>query len=70
MEREKHIYDDLIIANFADSYDNLTLKTMATLEWIETFCNQSQFVLKTDDDMFINVVSYKLYFSKFTKAVL
>lgn len=55
LENEKRLYDDLIVANFMDSYDNLTLKTMATLEWIDTYCNQSEFVLKTDDDMFINV---------------
>jgi len=55
IEMEKHLYDDLIVANFEDSYDNLTLKTMSSLEWIDTYCNQSDFVLKTDDDMFINV---------------
>ncbi|ODN06437.1 Beta-1,3-galactosyltransferase 1 [Orchesella cincta] len=55
IETEKRLYDDLIVANFVDSYDNLTLKTMSSLEWIDTYCNQSEFVLKTDDDMFINV---------------
>jgi len=55
IKNEKRLYDDLVIANFVDSYDNLTLKTMATLEWVDTYCNISEYVLKTDDDMFINV---------------
>ena len=28
---------------------------MSTLEWMDTHCNRSEFLLKTDDDMFINV---------------
>ncbi len=55
LENEKQLYDDLILTNSIDSYDNLTLKTMATLEWIDTYCNKSKYILKTDDDMFIHV---------------
>lgn len=51
IEMEKHLYDDIVVANFMDSYDNLTLKTMASLEWVDTYCNQSEHILKTDDDM-------------------
>ncbi len=64
VEAEKHLYDDLIVANFEDSYDNLTLKTMSTLEWVDTYCNQSQFILKTDDDMFINMPNLINFISK------
>lgn len=55
LSTEQSLYQDLIIANFIDSYDNLTLKTMSMLEWMKDYCNQSEYLLKTDDDMFINV---------------
>lgn len=64
IETEKHLYDDLIVANFEDSYDNLTLKTMSSMEWIDSYCNQSDFVLKTDDDMFINVPNLLSFIDK------
>lgn len=55
LKQENFIYDDLILGNFIDSYNNLTLKTISGLEWIDRHCSKVQFILKTDDDMFINV---------------
>lgn len=52
---ENNLYQDIILANFVDSYNNLTLKTTSILEWVDNYCNQARFVLKTDDDMFINI---------------
>ncbi|XP_011183549.1 uncharacterized protein LOC105212899 [Zeugodacus cucurbitae] len=52
---ENFIYEDMIRGNFIDSYTNLTLKTISTLEWVDVHCQKAQFILKTDDDMFINV---------------
>lgn len=52
---ENYMYGDLIRGHFIDSYNNLTLKTVSVLEWIDKSCPQAKFVLKTDDDMFINV---------------
>lgn len=39
---------------FIDTYNNLTLKTVSILEWTAEHCNQARYLLKTDDDMFIN----------------
>jgi hypothetical protein len=55
MELEMNLYDDIILANFKDSYKNLTLKTMAMLEWTSSYCSKADYLLKADDDMFINV---------------
>ncbi|XP_028138140.1 beta-1,3-galactosyltransferase 5-like [Diabrotica virgifera virgifera] len=55
IEAEQQIYGDIIRGKFVDTYDNLTLKTISMLEWVDNFCSRAQFVLKTDDDMFINV---------------
>lgn len=52
---ENYMYGDLIRGNFIDSYNNLTLKTISSLEWANQHCNRAKYILKTDDDMFINV---------------
>ncbi|KAL0268796.1 UNVERIFIED_CONTAM: hypothetical protein PYX00_010611 [Menopon gallinae] len=55
IREENDLYGDIILANFVDSYNNLTLKTVSILEWVDNYCGQAKFVLKTDDDMFINI---------------
>ncbi|XP_071442585.1 beta-1,3-galactosyltransferase 5 [Hetaerina americana] len=55
LEAESALYSDIIRAKFVDSYVNLTLKTISMFEWVDTYCPKVHFVLKTDDDMFINV---------------
>ncbi|XP_068208423.1 beta-1,3-galactosyltransferase 1-like [Palaemon carinicauda] len=55
IDKENEIYGDIIQANFIDHYANLTLKTVSMFEWVKTYCSESHFVLKTDDDMFINM---------------
>lgn len=52
---ENYMYNDIIRGRFVDSYNNLTLKTISMLEWVDEHCSRASFVLKTDDDMFINV---------------
>lgn len=46
---------DIVQGNFIDSYSNLTLKSIFMLRWLKTYCNQSKYILKTDDDMYINI---------------
>lgn len=55
LSAENYMYSDLIRGNFIDSYRNLTLKTISLLEWTSTNCPNATYLLKTDDDMFINV---------------
>ncbi|KAG8318357.1 hypothetical protein J6590_006673 [Homalodisca vitripennis] len=52
---EEHTYGDIIQGNFIDVYDNLSLKTLSFLEWVNNYCSKVKFVLKTYDDTFINV---------------
>ena len=54
-EEKKH--GDLIRGEFKDAYRNLTYKTQMGLEWASKYCD-FQFLLKTDDDVFVN--PYKL----------
>ncbi|XP_053699368.1 lactosylceramide 1,3-N-acetyl-beta-D-glucosaminyltransferase-like isoform X2 [Sabethes cyaneus] len=55
LSAENYMYSDLIRGNFVDSYKNLTLKTISLLEWTSANCPNATYLLKTDDDMFINV---------------
>lgn len=55
VEREDELYGDVVVGRFRDSYANLTLKTVSMLEWTDTYCPRVRRLLKTDDDMFINV---------------
>lgn len=67
LNQENYIYGDLIRGHFVDSYNNLTLKTISALEWVDHNCPQAKFVLKTDDDMFINVPKLMAFLDKHQK---
>ena len=54
VNREMELYDDIIFGEFEDNYENLVYKTRLGLTWVYTNCSSS-YVLKTDDDVFINV---------------
>ncbi|XP_055297470.1 beta-1,3-galactosyltransferase 5-like [Sitodiplosis mosellana] len=49
---------DIAIAFVIDSYYNLTLKSITKLEWVETYCSRVAYILKADDDMFVNVLRF------------
>ena len=55
IEEENRIYGDLTQGNFIDSYSNLTLKTIMGFRWASTYCANAEFVMKVDDDVFVNV---------------
>ncbi|XP_001355921.3 UDP-GlcNAc:betaGal beta-1,3-N-acetylglucosaminyltransferase 9-like [Drosophila pseudoobscura] len=64
LTKENYIYGDLIRGNFIDSYNNLTLKTISSLEWADLHCPRCKYILKTDDDMFINVPKLLAFLDK------
>lgn len=69
---ESYMYGDIIRGRFIDSYNNLTLKTISMLEWADTYCSKVNFVLKTDDDMFINIPKLLSFIDshlKYTKTI-
>ncbi|XP_048479178.1 beta-1,3-galactosyltransferase 2 isoform X2 [Plutella xylostella] len=56
IEEEVAKYGDIIQENFIDSYNNLTLKSIMMLKWVTHHCNDSlRYILKSDDDMYINM---------------
>ncbi|NWH83007.1 B3GT4 galactosyltransferase, partial [Piaya cayana] len=52
-EAERH--GDLLQGAFADAYANLTRKTLLLLGWAAARCARAPFVLKADDDVFVNL---------------
>ncbi|XP_064480028.1 beta-1,3-galactosyltransferase 1-like [Ornithodoros turicata] len=50
-------HKDLIQEDFADSYQNLTLKTVMLVRWVTEYCPKVKFVLKADEDVMVNVWS-------------
>jgi len=38
-----------------DSYNNLTLKSVMMLKWVSANCRSVRYIMKTDDDMFVNI---------------
>lgn len=61
---ENDLYDDVIRVNFQDSYDNLTLKTISMLMWADDYCPKASFVLKIEDDVYLNVDRLLNYIEK------
>ena len=48
-------YKDIIqINNYVDSINNSTLKTFMSFHWVSKFCKNSKFILRVNDEVFIN----------------
>ena len=54
--------------DFLDTYHNLSYKEIMGNLWISEFCEQAEFVVKTDDDQFIDLyeVTTNSYNNKLT----
>lgn len=54
IERESRQYDDIVQGNFLDTYRNITYKHVMALKWFTYHCPEAKYILKSDDDVFIN----------------
>ena len=52
---ESEQFGDIIQGKFIDTYENLTLKSLSLIHWASQHCHHSLYLLKADDDMYINV---------------
>ena len=56
---ESQNHHDIIQTNVIDSYSNLTFKSIAMLKWMDSFCKSAKYLLKSDDDMYINIANLR-----------
>ncbi|XP_039286196.1 beta-1,3-galactosyltransferase 5-like [Nilaparvata lugens] len=54
LEAENELHGDLVQGSFQDTYRNLTYKHVMGLKWIAYHCPRARYVVKTDDDVFVN----------------
>ena len=52
---ENDLYRDIIQGDFIDDYSNTTLKSTLGLKWTYENCHNALYLLKSDDDMIINL---------------
>lgn len=52
---ESRTYGDVIMGDFTDTYNNLTLKSIAMLKWAATLCGNAQYIVKVDTDVYLHV---------------
>ncbi|KAK3729461.1 hypothetical protein RRG08_010117 [Elysia crispata] len=55
VEWEAKIYGDIYQANYIDTYENLTLKSVSILKFLSSHCPDARYMAKVDDDMYLNV---------------
>lgn len=55
LDRENSEHHDIIQGNFLDTYYNLTYKSVMGHLWVSQFCRQAEFVVKTDDDIYVDL---------------
>ncbi|XP_026160045.1 N-acetyllactosaminide beta-1,3-N-acetylglucosaminyltransferase 2a [Mastacembelus armatus] len=53
---EAALHKDLIQWDYRDTFFNLTLKEVLFLEWFSKHCPKAQYILKGDDDVFVNTL--------------
>ncbi|XP_054713173.1 beta-1,3-galactosyltransferase 5-like [Uloborus diversus] len=61
IEKESHKNRDIVQGNFLDSYRNLTYKHLMGLAWAQKFCKQTKFLLKMDDDIYMDIYQFLDY---------
>ena len=55
--QEAKKYGDILLDGFRDTYLNLTLKTIMAYNWFKSKCSNVDFLMKTDDDMYVNTAA-------------
>ena len=55
VKQEDDDFGDIIQFSFCESYRNLTLKTLMGFMWATEFCSNAHFIMKTDDDVYVNI---------------
>ncbi|XP_017772816.1 PREDICTED: beta-1,3-galactosyltransferase 5 isoform X1 [Nicrophorus vespilloides] len=58
LELENALHGDFVQGSFKDTYRNVTYKHVMVLKYAVYHCPSAKYILKTDDDVFVNMVVY------------
>lgn len=64
LKLESNYFNDIVQEDFHDSYKNLTYKGIMAMKWISEYCAHTQFILKTDDDIIIDMFKFLRHVDK------
>lgn len=64
LDEENLSTKDLVQGNFIDAYRNLTYKHVMAFKWTIYFCPNAKYLLKTDDDVFVNTPALLNYINR------
>ena len=53
--KEAKLYNDILITNTVDNYENIIYKHYALIDWAIEYCSNVNYVVKLDDDVFVNI---------------
>lgn len=70
LEAERDRFGDVIMGDFVDTYKNLTRKTIMAYEWLDSFCREADIVVKTDDDVVVNIFALTEELRKWTPTMI
>ncbi|XP_037798244.1 beta-1,3-galactosyltransferase 1-like [Penaeus monodon] len=69
LREESVTYHDIVVADFVDSYRNLSYKALTAMHWIREYCKGAKYIVKTDDDVFINIFALDRFLNHAAQAV-
>lgn len=55
INNEQLLHGDIVEGDFVDSYQNISIKSIIALSWASKFCRHVKYVIKSDDDIFVNL---------------
>ncbi len=55
VQSEMRSFGDIVNGSFKEAYRNATYKTLLGFKWAHFHCQQAKYILKADDDVFINL---------------
>lgn len=55
VDKEQEDFNDIVQLDLQENYRKLSIKTTLAFGWMKTYCPNVKYMLKTDDDVFINL---------------
>ncbi len=65
--KENDQYQDIVMEDFMDAYKNMTYKAIAAFKWFTVYCSNVKYLLKVDDDIYVNIFRLMTLITQFDK---